>query len=213
MSANLRKGPVGVCQGRSRWCLPRKGPVGVCQGRVPLVSAKEGPVGVCQGRSHWRLPRKVPLASAKEGVPLYLMSWPITANYFLCRIVRLTSPNLNYFILGGAVFLYVSIYFRLYPDSSEVYQHARCNVSRAVIRLLTLVDVCPVSTHAVAEHLRLHRLLPRLCSCAGQNVAGLLHFPQSFTGQEGTLNCSSSALLKNGYSYSSTTMCQYGTIP
>jgi len=48
------------------------------------------------------------------------------------RIVKLTSPKLNYFVVAGALCLYGSIYFRLYPESSEIYQHVRCNVSTVV---------------------------------------------------------------------------------
>ena len=44
-------------------------------------------------------------------------------------IVRLTSPNLNYYIVVGSLCLYGSIYIRIYPASSELFTHARCNVS------------------------------------------------------------------------------------
>ena len=48
------------------------------------------------------------------------------------RIVRLTSPNLNYFILAGGITLYSSVFFRLFPSDSELYTHVRCNVSQSL---------------------------------------------------------------------------------
>ncbi len=44
------------------------------------------------------------------------------------RIVRLTSPNLNYFILLGASLLYISVFLRLYPNTGWIFTEVICNV-------------------------------------------------------------------------------------
>lgn len=49
-----------------------------------------------------------------------------------CRTVRLSSPNLNYFIIAGAILMYISIGFYLLPTRSEVVVHARCVVCRLI---------------------------------------------------------------------------------
>ena len=46
-----------------------------------------------------------------------------------CRIVKLTSPNLNYFTIAGTVLMYASTYFYLLPETSEPVIVARCIVS------------------------------------------------------------------------------------
>ena len=46
-----------------------------------------------------------------------------------CRIVKLTSPNLNYFTIAGTVLMYASTYFYLLPETSEPIIVARCIVS------------------------------------------------------------------------------------
>ena len=55
-----------------------------------------------------------------------MIFWLLFTTY---SIVRLTSPNLNYYIIVGSLCLYGSIYIRIYPASSELFTHARCNVS------------------------------------------------------------------------------------
>lgn len=55
-----------------------------------------------------------------------------TVDLNICRIVRLTSPNLNYFIIVGALCIYMSVYIRFYVTSNEIYHNIRCNVSSAV---------------------------------------------------------------------------------
>ena len=46
-----------------------------------------------------------------------------------CRIVKLSSPKLNYFIIAGAVFMYCSVYIHLIPSTDEVVNQVRCVVS------------------------------------------------------------------------------------
>ena len=48
---------------------------------------------------------------------------------FLCRIVKLTSPNLNYVVLVGAFFLYSSIYFYVLPSREQLNSTVYCHVS------------------------------------------------------------------------------------
>ena len=45
------------------------------------------------------------------------------------RIVKLTSPNLNYFTIAGTMLMYISTYFYLLPETSEPVIVARCIVS------------------------------------------------------------------------------------
>ena len=50
---------------------------------------------------------------------------------FQYRLVRLTSPNLNYFIIAGAVIFYSSVYTFFYvPQTSLEVVAIVCNVSR-----------------------------------------------------------------------------------
>lgn len=48
---------------------------------------------------------------------------------FTCRIIRLTSPNLNYFIIGGAIILYSIPYITLQQTFSESVSLFACVVS------------------------------------------------------------------------------------
>jgi hypothetical protein len=49
------------------------------------------------------------------------------ALYFL-RIVKLTSPNLNYVVLLGAFFLYASIYFYVLPSTEKFTSTLYCHI-------------------------------------------------------------------------------------
>ena len=44
------------------------------------------------------------------------------------RIVRLTSPNLNYLIIVGVVLLYMSVFFWVSPAKEEMEATVLCNV-------------------------------------------------------------------------------------
>ena len=52
-----------------------------------------------------------------------------TLTIFIKRVVRLTSPNLNYFIIIGATILYGSIYPRMARTSSTNFWIINCHVS------------------------------------------------------------------------------------
>ncbi len=61
------------------------------------------------------------------------------------RIVKLTSPYLNYFIVAGALCLFGSIYIRVYFDSSRLYNGIRCNVITSSMVTLSLVTGVNIS--------------------------------------------------------------------
>ena len=52
---------------------------------------------------------------------------------FSYRLIRLTSPNLNYLIGVGAVVLYIDIYFFVIPSTDPVAVTVYCNVSSLYI--------------------------------------------------------------------------------
>ena len=44
--------------------------------------------------------------------------------------MKLSSPKLNYFIIAGAMLMYMSVYFYLLPVEDTVVVQARCIVSQ-----------------------------------------------------------------------------------
>ena len=44
------------------------------------------------------------------------------------RMVKRSSPNLNYFIITGALIMYSSVYFYLIPSTDKAVVQARCVV-------------------------------------------------------------------------------------
>ena len=77
---------------------------------------------------------------------------------FFYRIVKLTSPKLNYIVLLGAFMLYTSVYFYVLPSTqkltSTVYCHVSTNVYCFVVHGYESKVLCML----------LHRLLTRLRS-------------------------------------------------
>ena len=53
-------------------------------------------------------------------------------NYFSCRVIKLTSPNLNYIIIFGCVLLMVGNVFVVSPSEDPSVLAAFCPVSSAV---------------------------------------------------------------------------------
>ena len=50
--------------------------------------------------------------------------------YFLCiRLMKLSSPNLNYLIGTGAVVLYINMYLFIIPTKDTTAVSVLCNVS------------------------------------------------------------------------------------
>lgn len=104
-------------------------------------------------------------------------------------MVRLTSPNLNYLIIAGALLLYASVVFLVTPTLEEETATIYCNVSvvmepllpqaRARVLVISAVDLTHLvliqpfsinpfsanSTHLVLTHLMLPLThLVRFCS-------------------------------------------------
>ena len=52
------------------------------------------------------------------------------------RIVKLTSPNLNYLVLLGAFLMYTSVYFYVLPSTKEFTSTLYCHVSNFCFALL-----------------------------------------------------------------------------
>ena len=48
--------------------------------------------------------------------------------YASCRVVLLTSPKLNYFIIVGAYMIYITTIVRIVPSVDEVFVSLKCNV-------------------------------------------------------------------------------------
>ena len=48
--------------------------------------------------------------------------------YHQLRLIRLTSPNLNYLIGAGAILLYIDVYFYVVPTSDQHTATIFCNV-------------------------------------------------------------------------------------
>ena len=46
------------------------------------------------------------------------------------RVVQMTSPNLNYFIVGGALLMYISVYIDLTPSTDQDAVYTVCIVSK-----------------------------------------------------------------------------------
>ena len=55
------------------------------------------------------------------------------------RLIRLTSPNLNYITVTGALVFYASVYFVVHPAVSEDAVTVFCNVS-IFIWVLTIIE-------------------------------------------------------------------------
>ena len=57
--------------------------------------------------------------------PLLLLTKLLTCTY---RIIRLTSPNLNYIIISGAILLYVSVILFVFPTTDKSLATFVCQV-------------------------------------------------------------------------------------
>ena len=53
-----------------------------------------------------------------------------------CRLIRLTSPNLNYLIGIGAIILYIDIYFFVIPSMDKVTITVFRNVSQCITMIM-----------------------------------------------------------------------------
>ena len=48
---------------------------------------------------------------------------------YLHRVIRLTSPKLNYFSISGSILMYLSVFFQLLPTTHKTMFHSQCIVS------------------------------------------------------------------------------------
>ena len=64
-------------------------------------------------------------------------------NVLACRLIRLTSPNLNYVILAGAALLYVDIFFVTLPRDNEKFATISCHVNLPLLN--TAADIVVTS--------------------------------------------------------------------
>lgn len=76
-------------------------------------------------------------------IPLQLRTSDICKTYqlfylfiYLSRIVRLISPNLNYIIIVGAIFLYLSIIFFVFPTTNPILVTFACHVSEKLHNII-----------------------------------------------------------------------------
>ncbi len=53
----------------------------------------------------------------------------VGVNLPIARVVQLTSPNLNYFIIGGSVLMFTSVYIGVLPTTEQSVVHVQCIVS------------------------------------------------------------------------------------
>ena len=76
----------------------------------------------------------VTLSRMCRGLIVIVIIIMLTSN----RIVKLSSPNLNYLIIIGAMFMYLSVYFHLMPVTSANAVQARCIVRYCYIIICIL---------------------------------------------------------------------------
>ncbi len=50
------------------------------------------------------------------------------------RVIQMTSPNLNYFIIGGALLMFTAVYVGVMPGTDETRAHVQCIVSNGALR-------------------------------------------------------------------------------
>ena len=55
---------------------------------------------------------------------------------FLYRVIKLTSPTINYFIIAGTILMYASVYFYLIPAFTPSVAQAGCLV-RIIVYCIT----------------------------------------------------------------------------
>lgn len=67
-----------------------------------------------------------------QPMDLHLLQSKPLDNYisvYLCRVVKLTSPNLNYFIILGVISLYIGCFVQVIPTTSLLVWDYFCQVS------------------------------------------------------------------------------------
>ena len=73
------------------------------------------------------------------------------AVFLLYRVVKLTSPLINYFLIVGSYMMFFSIYIRVLPYTGESVNTYRCNVSLTSVRN-SYVRYCYPTDSTMDEH-------------------------------------------------------------
>ena len=85
------------------------------------------------------------------------------------RIVKISSPSLNYFIILGALLMYISIYFYLFPSLDTDIVLAGCIVgypSKYIyIDLIVSLNSCKLGSLLLDIHLHLELYWPKCGEC------------------------------------------------
>ena len=77
---------------------------------------------------HYRQPWFVRVGCLTGGIAVHRYYDGIICHASLPRLIRLSSPNLNYLIGGGAIILYIDMYFFIIPTADPNAVVVLCNV-------------------------------------------------------------------------------------
>ena len=88
------------------------------------------------------------------------------------RIVQMTSPNLNYFIIVGSYILYASVFVRLIPSTDKTVNYVRCNVCDTILCVHAYGLLIYRTVADFAEHFS---FLSYIWHSSGQNESCLPH--------------------------------------
>lgn len=92
------------------------------------------------------------------------------------RVVRLTSPNLNYFIIAGCYIMYATTFIRLIRSTDFTANYVRCNVSPHTNRTMSQSCCMGPYYYTVAVASEYYCLLSGIWNNFSQNGADLSHF-------------------------------------
>ena len=65
------------------------------------------------------------------------------SNIIFFRVVKLSSPNLNYIIIAGVALLYTSVFMYTYTAEEALFQTILCNVCRDMHISYMYMRLCP----------------------------------------------------------------------
>ncbi len=74
---------------------------------------------------------KVLILCCNHQSAVHYIAWPVLFADF--RLIRLTSPNLNYLTAVGAIVLYIEVYLTVVQTESQDTVSVLCNVSRSLV--------------------------------------------------------------------------------
>ena len=107
--------------------------------------------------------------------------------FLFFRLVKLSSPNLNYFIVIGASLLFISVYLYNYTVGSlnqTVLQSVVCNVRQVVLCADNEMSLCALFIDSTMVFI--HWLHSVFCCDSFKDLENLLHFQQSIEKEEGS---------------------------